>query len=259
MRSRWFVVVTVLLLVGVACQTAPITGRKQLITVSPQQEMQMGIQAYAEVVKKSKIASAPDAREQVIRVGRRIAAAAERTDFQWEFTLIEDKQANAFCLPGGKIAVYTGILPITRDDAGLAAVLGHEVAHATARHGAERVSQAQATGLLLGVTGVALGAYTQDPALAQQITQLLGLGATVGVILPWGRTQESEADHLGLIYMAKAGYHPRAARDLWVRMAEAARGRSQPPEFLSTHPSHETRIRDIESLLPEALGYYRPQ
>lgn len=259
MNPRRLFSVALVVSVVVACQTAPITGRKQLMTVSPEQEMQLGVQAYADVVKKSKIASAPDVRDQVIRVGRRIAAAAERPDFQWEFTVIEDKQANAFCLPGGKIAVYTGILPITRDDAGLAAVLGHEVAHATARHGAERMSQAQATGLLLGVTGVGLGAWTGDPALAQQITQLLGLGATVGVILPWGRTQESEADHLGLIYMAKAGYPPRAARDLWVRMADAARGRSQPPEFLSTHPSHETRIRDIEMLLPEAMKHYRPQ
>jgi predicted Zn-dependent protease len=259
MRPRVLGSLALVLSIAVACQTAPITGRRQLIIMSPQQEMQMGVQAYAEVVQKSKVASAPAVREQVVRVGRRIAAVAERPDFQWEFTVIEDKQANAFCLPGGKIAVYTGILPITRDDAGLAAVLGHEVAHATARHGAERISQAQAAGVVVAGLGAAASIYTGDAATGQTLAQLLGLGATVGFILPWGRTQESEADHLGLIYMAKAGYHPRAARDLWVRMAEAAQGRSQPPEFLSTHPSHETRIRDIESLLPEALGYYRPQ
>lgn len=195
--------------------------------------------------------------EQVRRVGLRIAEATGRTDYEWEFNLIEDKQVNAFCLPGGKVAVYTGILPITRDDAGLAAVLGHEVSHAIARHGGERVSQGLLVQVGLAATQVAL--LRNDPVMVQQVTALLGAGATVGLILPWSRTQESEADHLGLIFMAKAGYDPHAARDLWVRMAEAAKRSGRPPEFLSTHPAEETRIRQIEGWLPEAMQYYQPR
>jgi predicted Zn-dependent protease len=259
MRTRWILLAALPLLLAVACQTTPITGRSQLIMMSAEEEAQMGAQAYAEVLKKSKPSTSATGRDQVTRVGRRIAAAAERPDFKWEFNVIEDPQVNAFCLPGGKIAVYTGILPVTRDDAGLAAVLGHEVAHATARHGAERVTQQMMVTGALTVAQVGLGASMKDPALAQQITGLLGAGAAVGLILPWGRSQESEADHLGLVYMAKAGYHPQASRDLWVRMAELSRGGSRTPEFLSTHPSHETRIRQIEEWTPEALKYYRPQ
>ena len=259
MPARWLVPVALLLSFAVACQTTPITGRSPLIMVSSQEEAQMGAQAYAEVLKKGKVSAAPEAREQVTRVGRRIATAAERPDFRWEFNVIEDKQVNAVCLPGGKIAVYTGILPITRDDAGLAAVLGHEVAHATARHGAERVTQSMIVTGTLTIAQIGLGVTMQNPALAQQITALLGAGAALGVVLPWGRKQESEADHLGLVYMAKAGYDPHASRDLWVRMAEAARGSSKPPEFLSTHPSHETRIRQIEGWIPEAMKQYRSQ
>jgi predicted Zn-dependent protease len=188
-------------------------------------------------------------------VGRRIAEATGQ-NYQWEFTVIEDAQVNAFCLPGGKVAVYTGILPIARDDAGLAAVLGHEVAHAVARHGAERVSQQVGVNVLLAGVQAGLGG---NPALAQQVTALLGAGASVGVLLPWSRAQESEADRLGLIYMAKAGYEPSAAKELWVRMAAAARGGQRPPEFLSTHPSEATRIAQIEAWLPEARRYYQPR
>jgi predicted Zn-dependent protease len=189
-------------------------------------------------------------------VGTRIAAATGKTDYQWEFKVIEEKQANAFCLPGGKVAVYTGILPITRDEAGLAAVLGHEVSHAIARHGAERVSQ----NLLVevGLAGTMAALSRGDPNTVKNVGAMLGAGAAVGLLLPWGRAQESEADHLGLIYMAKAGYDPHAARDLWVRMAEASKGSGRPPEFLSTHPSEATRIKQIEAWLPEAMQYYRP-
>ncbi len=217
----------------------------------------MGLTSYQQVLKKSRLSSDPVATEQVRRVGLRIAEATGRTDYEWEFNLIDDKQANAFCLPGGKVAVYTGILPITRDDAGLAAVLGHEVSHAIARHGGERVSQGLLVQVGLAATQVALA--RNDPVMVQQVTALLGAGATVGLILPWSRTQESEADHLGLIFMAKAGYDPHAARDLWVRMAEAAKRSGRPPEFLSTHPAEETRIRQIEGWLPEALQYYQPR
>ena len=217
----------------------------------------MGLDAYRQVLRTAKLSTDAAATEQVRRVGRRIAEATGRTDYQWEFTLIEDKQANAFCLPGGKVAVYTGILPVTRDEAGLAAVLGHEVAHAIARHGGERVSEGLLVQVGLAATQVALS--RNDPATVQQVTVLLGAGATVGLLLPWSRSQESEADHLGLIYMAKAGYHPAAARDLWMRMEEAARGRGGPPEFLSTHPSAATPIRQIETWVPEALQYYQPR
>ena len=246
-----------LLVAVVACQTVPVTGRSQLLLLSESDEQRMGLDAYREVLKKSRVSSDRALNETVTRVGRRIAEASGRADYQWEFKILEDKQANAFCLPGGKVAVYTGILPLTRDDAGLAAVLGHEVAHAIARHGGERVSQHVLVQTGLAATQVALA--RNEPRTVQMVTSLLGAGATVGLLLPWGRGQESEADHLGLIYLAKAGYHPSAARDLWVRMGEAARGRAQPPEFLSTHPSAATRIRQIESWIPEALTHYRPR
>jgi predicted Zn-dependent protease len=240
----------------VACQTVPITGRSQLLILPEGDELKMGRQTYQEVLKKSKVSTDPILNEMVKRVGTRIAAVTSKKDYQWEFTVIESPQANAFCLPGGKVAVYTGILPITRDEAGLAAVVAHEVAHAIARHGGERVSQEMLVQVGLAGTMAALG--RGDPATVQHVGALLGAGASVGLLLPWGRAQESEADHLGLIYMAKAGYDPRAARDLWIRMAEASKGKGKPPEFLSTHPSEATRIKQIEAWLPEALQYYRP-
>lgn len=254
--SRPFTVLAILLALVVGCETVPITGRSQLLILPESQELQMGLSSYQEVLKKSTVSSDPDLNAQLTRVGQRIAAATGKTDYQWEFKVIESPQVNAFCLPGGKVAVYTGILPITRDDAGLAAVLGHEAAHATARHGGERLTQQLGVQVGLAASSLALGS---NPALAQQVTSLLGAGASVGLLLPWGRAQESEADHLGLIYMAKAGYHPSAARELWVRMDEAARGRPQPPEFLSTHPSAPTRIKQIEGWIPEALTYYQPR
>jgi len=247
----------VLVLLVAACQTVPVTGRSQLILLPEGSELQMGLSSYEQILNKSKVATDARVNEQVSRVGRRIAEATGRSDYAWEFKVLEDKQVNAFCLPGGKVAVYTGLLPVTRDDAGLAAVLGHEVAHAVARHGGERVSQGLLVKTGLAATQVALS--NNDPRTVQAVTALLGAGATVGVLLPWGRAQESEADRLGLIYMAKAGYHPSAARDLWVRMGELSKGRRQPPELLSTHPAPATRIRDIDRWLPEALQHYTPR
>ncbi len=213
----------------------------------------MGAEAYKEILAKAKISADPAANALVTRVGTRIAAATGRSDLPWEFKVIDDPQTvNAFALPGGKVAVYTGILPITRDEAGLAVVLGHEVSHVMARHSAERISEQLGAELVAKGIGAAIGL---DP----QITQA-GAGLLVNtLLLPWGRKQESEADHLGLIYMAKAGYDPHAARDLWIRMAEASKGRARPPEFLSTHPSEETRVRQIEGWLPEAMRSYQPQ
>jgi len=243
--------------VGVgACQTVPITGRSQFLLLSEADEVRMGLQSYQEVLRKAKLSTDPALNEKVGRVGTRIAEATGRKDLQWEFKVIEGQQANAFALPGGKVAVYTGILPITRDDAGLAAVLGHEVAHAIARHGAERLSQDLL--VQVGLAGTMAALSNRDPKTVQSVGALLGAGASVGLLLPWGRSQESEADHLGLIYMAKAGYDPHAARDLWVRMAEASKGSGKPPEFLSTHPSEATRVKQIEGWLPEAMQYYRP-
>jgi predicted Zn-dependent protease len=234
------------------CETVPITGRSQLNLVSGAQEVQMGAQAYNEILGKAKISNDPAVNALVTRVGSRIAAATGRSDLPWEFKVIDDPQTvNAFALPGGKVAVYTGILPITRDDAGLAAVLGHEVSHVMARHSAERISEQLGAELVAKGIGAAIGL---DP----QVTELGASLLVNTLLLPWGRKQESEADHLGLIYMAKAGYDPHAARDLWVRMADASKGRARPPEFLSTHPSEATRVRQIEGWLPEAMRYYQP-
>jgi predicted Zn-dependent protease len=241
-----------------ACETVPYTGRSQLQFMSPQQESQLGAQAYQQTLAKTKLSSDTAASEMVTRVGSRIAAVTGHPEYKWEYRLIQDdKQVNAFALPGGKVAVYTGILPITRDEHGLAAVLGHEIGHVIARHGGERVSQQMLVDVGLETTMVALS--RGNPATVQAVASLLGAGAAVGVLLPWSRAQESEADHLGLILMAKAGYDPRAARDLWVRMAAASKGAGKPPEFLSTHPSEPTRIQQIEVSMPGAMQYYRPR
>jgi metalloendopeptidase OMA1, mitochondrial len=241
-----------------ACETVPFTGRSQLQFMSLQQESQLGVQAYQQTLAKAQLSSDAAASEMVRRVGSRIAAVSGFPEYKWEYRLIQDdKQANAFALPGGKVAVYTGILPVTRDENGLAAVLGHEIGHVIARHGGERVSQQILVNVGVETTMAALS--RGNPATVQAVASLLGAGATVGVLLPWSRKQESEADRLGLILMAKAGYDPHAARDLWVRMAAASKGSGKPPEFLSTHPSEPTRIQQIEGWMPEAMQYYRPR
>jgi predicted Zn-dependent protease len=248
--------VALVMLIVVACQTVPITGRSQLLALPESTETQMGLTAYQEILQKSRISNDRALNEQVTRVGRRIAEATERGDYEWEFKVIDDKQVNAFCLPGGKIGVYTGILPVTKDDAGLAAVLGHEVSHAIARHSGERVTQSLiAQGLVTAGTIALVG---RDSRIAPA-AQLGFMALATGGLLYYGRAQESEADHLGVIYMAKAGYHPSAARDLWIRMGQASGGKQRMPEFLSTHPSPETRVKDIEGWIPEAMKYYAPR
>jgi predicted Zn-dependent protease len=247
--ARLAVVMLIALLVG--CAAAPYTRRSQLILVSAEEESQLGTSAFQDVLKKSKI----DAREQVngpvTAVGRRLARVAERPDYEWHFVVIDDpKQANAFCLPGGKVAVYTGILPVAENSNGLAVVLGHEIAHAVARHGAERISQ----GVVAQAGGSLLGAVFGGGPSTNAVLAAYGLGAQVGVLLPFSRTQESEADHIGLLLMARAGYDPRGALAFWQRMERAASGTQ--PEFLSTHPSHGTREQQIQAWLPEALRYY---
>jgi metalloendopeptidase OMA1, mitochondrial len=240
-------------------QEVPITGRTQRVNLTDQQQEQLGAQVYQQTLQESAgviVASGPEY-EMVQRVADRIASvgAEDKPEFEWEFALIDHPQANAFCLPGGKIVVYTGILPVAKTEAGLATVVGHEVAHATAEHGAERIFQQQLTQTAVQI--VAAGsAETQQQY--EQIAGLLGAGAQVGLTLPWGRDQESEADHIGLIYMARAGYDPAEAVGFWQRMERAHRDQPQPPEYLGTHPSSETRIEQIRGWLPEAQAEYGP-
>jgi predicted Zn-dependent protease len=237
------------------CATVPYTHRSQLVLVSQGTMDKLGVQAYQEVLSKEKIDRQPQVNQVVDAVGARIAEAAQKPEYHWEFAVIDDpKMANAFALPGGKVAVYTGLFPVAQNTAGLAAVLGHEVAHVLARHAAERMS----SGYVLQAVGVALqvGLGGASPEASNAIMQAFGLGAQVGVVLPFSRQQEAEADHIGLILMAKAGYDPHAALDLWRRFEK--NGDKSPPEFLSTHPSYGTREQNIESWMSEAMTYYRP-
>ncbi|MDX2167097.1 MAG: M48 family metallopeptidase [Deltaproteobacteria bacterium] len=249
------IVLLVLTVGGVGCSTVPYTNRSQFMIMSESQDLKLGADAYQQVLKESKIVKDPAITAPVLEIGRRIAAAADKPDYKWEFTVIDDpKQANAFCLPGGKVAVYTGIFPIAQTDAGLAAVIGHEVAHALARHGAERMSTA--TALQVGGAAVAVAAGTQGAGAQQAAMAAYGLGTQVGVALPFSRSQESEADHIGLIMMAKAGYDPEAAIGLWQRMEKDEHG-GRPPEWLSTHPNPATRQQDIRGWIAEAMKYYQ--
>jgi len=232
-----------------SCVSAPYTGRSQLMLVSERDEVASGQLAYRQILRDSVSTSDQEALRMVRAVGERIAAAANKPDYRWEFRIINDPETvNAFCVPGGKVAVYTGLFPIARDEAGLAVVLGHEVAHALLRHAGERMSQAEVLGAGMAVAGAS--------GINPQILQALGLGASVGLILPFSRSQESEADHVGLILMAKAGYDPRVALEVWDRMARKEKG--APPAFLSTHPGYETRVQQLRSFMPEALSYYQP-
>ncbi len=242
-----------------ACSTVPLTGRKKLSLVdeaSIQQEAAKAYTAFKSDSKTKVITGTTDA-TRVKRVGANIAAAITRYmqsngygdqyNYQWEFTLVDSKEINAWCMPGGKVAVYTGILAVTRDDDGLATVMGHEIAHAIAGHSSERASQtalAQAGG---GILGAATGSQT--------VNQLYGIGGQLA-LLKYSRSQESEADRLGLIFMAMAGYNPSSAVSFWQRMSAASQG-GAPPEFLSTHPSDDTRIAAIQKRLPEANQYYK--
>jgi predicted Zn-dependent protease len=238
-----------------ACATVGMTGRKQLLLLPEGEEQKLGLASYEEILKKEKLSTDPQHNELVQRVGQRIAAATGRSDLAWEFKVIDNSQTiNAFCLPGGKVAVYTGILPVTQSEAGLAAVMGHEVAHAIARHGGERVSQQMVA--QLGLSAVSAGMSSRDPKTVETVTALLGAGTQVGVLLPFSRKQESEADYMGLIYMAKAGYDPREAVSFWERMSKASGG-GKLPEFLSTHPADQTRIAELREKMPEALKHYQ--
>jgi predicted Zn-dependent protease len=237
-----------------ACATTPYTGRSQLILVSTGQEAKLGADAAKEVLSKEKMSTDKAKIERVRRIGERIAAASE-VEQAWEFHVVDnDEIVNAFALPGGKVFVYTGLMRLARSDDELAAVIGHEVAHVTLRHGAERMSQSMALGL-----GQQLAAtlYGGSSAGAQAAMVAFGIGANVGVLLPYSRIHEYEADHVGLLYMAKAGYEPGAALDFWERMLAHSEesGGKKPPEFLSTHPATANRMEAIREMLPEARSH----
>ena len=254
-----------ILLLFSSCATVPLTERRTIHLVSDQELSTLSLQEYSKVLQQSKL-SHDAAKVHMVRiVGEKIARATEELlreqglaediqNYKWEFNLVEDdKTVNAWCMPGGKVVVYTGILPLTQNETGLAVVLGHEIAHAVAKHGNERMSE----GLLaqLGGTALSVALSTQSPAVSDLFLQAYGVGAQVGFLLPYSRVQEAEADRIGLTLMARAGYDPREAVPFWKRMNE--KGGARPPEFLSTHPAPQTRIQEIEAHIPEAMKYYR--
>jgi len=250
----WILLLAPLLFSG--CTTVPETGRKQLNVMSPSEEMQLGLTSFDQMKKEVPISKDAAANALVQKVGKRIAAVAQLPGAQWEFVVFESKEANAFCLPGGKVGVYTGILPITKDEAGLATVIGHEVAHAVARHGGERMTEAMG----IESVGQILGSTMANSKWQAAVVTAYGAGTQLGVALPHSRLQESEADHIGVLYMARAGYNPEAAVGFWERFAEYNRqGGAGTPWFLRTHPVDEVRIQQLKDWLPEAKQQYRPQ
>lgn len=247
-----------------SCSTVPLTGRKQLNILPESQMISMSLTSYSEFLKTNKISDDHADAALVNEVGKNIASAVTRyltenkladriAGYQWEFNLIEDKTPNAWCMPGGKVVVYTGILPYTQDKNGMAVVLSHEIAHAVARHGNERMSQT----LVAQFGNIALDQLIKDkPQETKNIfNAAYGAGTQVGVMLPFSREHELEADKLGLIFMSMAGYDPETALTFWQRMSQS--GGAKPPEFLSTHPSDETRLRKIKAEIPEAEKYYK--
>ncbi|MGB0838970.1 MAG: M48 family metallopeptidase [Chitinophagales bacterium] len=264
--KRVLLITLITLLVGSAsCSKNPITGRKALNLLPEGELATMSLTNYKDFLKENKTITGTKQAKQVTETGSRIAMAVEKyfrqqkladrlSAFNWEFNLIDDNTANAWCMPGGKVAVYTGILPTTKSETGLAVVMGHEVAHAVARHGNERMSQ----GLLQQLGGVGLGVAMQNkPQQTQAIfSTAYGLGSQVGLMLPFSRKHESEADEMGLIFMAMAGYDPKEAPAFWQRMGK--NGGAQPPEFMSTHPSHTTRTANLQKFIPTAMTHYNP-
>lgn len=269
MRSRIQAVVGPLLIITIlaaACAKVPITGRSQLSLIPASTLNALSFDQYSAFLSLHQVSRDAEKTAMVRRVGSRLQAAVEHffreqgmsrqlAGYQWEFQLIEDDQVNAWCMPGGKVVVYTGLLPVARDEAGLAVVLGHEIAHAVANHGNERMSQA----LLTQLGGMALEkALESRPEETRSLFMAaFGVGAQVGVLLPYSRLHESEADRLGLTFMAMAGYDPNEAVGFWQRMADMKQG-AAPPEFLSTHPSDQTRMRKIREQVPEAMRHYNP-
>lgn len=245
-----------------SCGSVPVTGRKQLNLVSNQEVLTLSLQQYQQFIKSAPISTDKKNTALVQKVGRNIANAVETylknngyadelSSYAWEFNLVKSSDVNAFCMPGGKIVVYEGILPYTQDETGLAVVLGHEVAHAVAKHANERMSQQMMTEYGTAAIGTALGGTSTG--VQQAAAAAIGLGSQYGILLPYSRKQELEADELGLIFMAIAGYNPSQAAAFWTRMSQQG---TSTPEFMSTHPSDNTRIQQIEKDLPEAMKYY---
>ncbi|MBM4029335.1 MAG: M48 family metallopeptidase [Planctomycetes bacterium] len=256
-----------LLLIVAGCAEVPITGRRQLSLVPESLVTSMSLEQYNQFLAESKLSADVQATAMVRNVGNRIVQAIDQfyrergeanpvADYKWEFNLIADKTVNAWAMPGGKVVFYEGIIPVAQNEAGIATVMGHEIAHVVAGHGSERMSQA----LLVQMGGMALStALSQRPEATQQLFMTAyGLGGQIGVLLPYSRLHENEADRLGMIFMAMAGYHPQEAASFWQRMSAVKGAGAQPPEFLSTHPADATRIRNLQELIPEAMEYYRP-
>jgi len=262
MLRRTFLLAGIALIVY-ACTPVAVTGRKQLNLVSNSEIIPMAITQYREVIAKGPLSTNHEQTEMVKKVGMKIEKAVEEymaskglsselAGFEWEFNLIDDPETvNAWCMPGGKVAFYTAIMPICKDETGVAVVMGHEVAHAIANHGRERMSQQMLAQYGMGTLGALMG---ENPTAGQDLfMQAVGAGTNIGM-LKFSRSHESEADHIGLIFMTMAGYDPNQAPIFWERMTELAGGQ-QPPEFLSTHPSHATRITDLKGWIPEAMSY----
>ncbi len=253
-------------LLAESCGTVPLTGRSQLNLLPESQMVEMSLTSYSDFLKENKLSTNAAQTAQIKRVGAKLSVAVETylknngfasyiENFKWEFNLVENDALNAWCMPGGKVVFYTGIMPVAQNDAGVAVVMGHEIAHAVARHGNERMSQS----MVVEMGGVAISeALKQKPEKTQALfSTAYGLGTQVGVTLPFSRKHELEADKMGLIFMAMAGYDPREAVAFWKRMA--AKGSNSTPEFLSTHPVDSHRIAELEKLMPEALKYYQGQ
>ena len=255
-----------------ACSRVPLSGRRQLLLVPNSEVLALSSQQYRQFIDTSRVVNNSAASAQVSRVGVRIKQAVEQymnanglssrlEGFNWEYNLVQSPEVNAWCMPGGKIVVYSGILPITQNEAGLATVMGHEVSHAIAEHGRERMSESMVANNLISAGQAYTGSRAQQDRSTSGALLMQAVGASLpiayqfGRALPHGRAQESEADHLGLIFMAIAGYNPNEAIDFWQRMAKASGGKSQ-PEFLSSHPSDQRRINDLQKLMPEAMKYY---
>lgn len=248
-----------------ACSTVPLTGRKQLNLLPESQLVQMSLAEYQAFLTEEKVLTNTDQAAMVKRVGERLAAAATEylrktgnadrvANYKWEFNLVEDPAVNAWCMPGGKVVIYTGILPVTKTEAGLATVMSHEISHAIGRHGNERMSQQLAA--QLGGVALDVALINQPAATRNLFLQSYAIGSTVGVILPFSRKHETEADKMGMAFMAMAGYDPAEAISFWQRMAQL--GGEKPPQFLSTHPSDEKRVADLRKFLPEAKKLYKP-
>jgi len=265
MKTKILTLSLFLVFFAASCTQVALTGRKQLHLVPDSEMNTMSFKEYGDFISKNKISSDAAQTQMVKNVGQRIQKAVEKycaennmsarlSGYQWEFNLVEDPNVNAFCMPGGKVVVYTGLIPVAQNEEGLAVVLGHEIAHAIARHGSERMSQAMLAEL--GAKGLSEALANSSAQTKDIFMKSYNIGAEYGVLLPYSRLHETEADHLGLIFMAMAGYNPNVAVDFWQRMAAGSKGQ-KPIGLLSTHPADQTRIENLKKFMPEAMGYYK--